>query len=155
MGAYGVGPYGAGVYGGTQIKFPDAMPDIRYWLRNHPYLSALSAGRVFFNIPPKVKTAPFIRIYRSGGGPQIDSEVPMSDLRLGIDVWGMSGRDYDVVRQTVLAIESAAHDLDPGTVLGPTGTVGQNISVTTALDTPDPDTGWPRIAMDVIFTVRV
>jgi hypothetical protein len=134
--------------------YPDAMPDIRSWLRNHSYLASLSAGRVFFSIPPKITQAPFIRIYRSGGGPQAESEAPVSDIRVGIDVWGLTGADYTAVRSTVRAIEAAAHDFQPGTQLGSTGTIGLNVNVTTAVDTPDPDTGWPRIYMDAIFTVR-
>lgn len=139
----------------SSIIYPDAMPDIRSWLRNHPYLADLSAGRVFFNIPAKIKTAPFVRIYRSGGGPQADgSDSPVLDLRVAVEAWGMTGADYTAVRQTILAVEAAAHDLDPGTVIG-TGTVLLNVNPTTSLDTPDPDTGWPRIMLDAVFTVRL
>lgn len=160
MGGFGGGSFGSGPYGGlstpTRTFFPDAMPDIRQWLRNHPYLADLSGGRVFFTIPPKPSAAPFVRIYRSGGGPLGDPhDAPVSNLRLGIDVWGMKGADYQKVRQTVLAIEAAAHDLPPGTVLGDNDTVGMNLNITTAVDTPDPSTGWPRIYLDAIFTVRV
>ena len=151
---YGNDPYGSHRYSGRPARYPDALPDIRFWLRNHHYLKDLSQGRVFFSIPPSVKKAPFIRIYRSGGGPQSENEAPIMDLRLGVETWGMAGADYEAVRQTALAIEQAAHDFDPGTVLGPNGTVGQNINPTTAMDSPDPDTGWPRIVLDVVFTVR-
>lgn len=130
------------------------MPDIRNWLRTNEWIAPIVGGRVFFRLPdnPNPTKVPFIRLTRSGGGIQADSEFPMYDIRVAIEVWGMDGKHYDLVRQAVLAIEQAALVLQPGTILGSNGTVGKNINVTTAFDSPDPDTGWPRIIMDAIFT---
>lgn len=131
------------------------MPDIRAYLRAHPFLSTFTAGRVFFRLPDRISAAPFMRIYRSGGAVQLNSEVPLSDIRIAIEVWGQQNSDYGAVRGTVKAIEAIGHELVPGTVLGPNGTACLNINVTTAVDSPDPDTGWPRVVIDSIWTVRL
>lgn len=143
--------------------FPDYMLDIRAWLRAHPDLTDLVAGRVFFRIPPKVSKAPFIRIYQSGGGPQEDAmDAPVLDIRVGIDVWGITGKDYANVRRVTTALFGIAHDTPALTeIVGPTSpsygwgnTVLMNLSITTSVDSPDADTGWPRMVLDAIWTVR-
>lgn len=140
----------------TPNVLPDAMPDIRAYLRNHPYLANLTAGRVFFHLPDPTMQAPFIHMYRSGGGlSNPTSDSPLMDYRVAIVVWGNKGSDYPMVRSTVLAIESMAFLFASNAVLGPGGTHGKNISVTTSLDSPDPDSGSPRILMDTIWTVTV
>ena len=147
----------------TQTTYPDYMLDMRAWLRNHPYLAELSGGRVFFRIPPKPSAAPFVRIYQSGGGGQAEeADAPVLDIRLGIDVWGMAGSDYPAIRATTLALYAIAHDTPPMTqLIGPTSsvyawgnTVHMNMNITTALDSVDPDTGWPRKVLDAVWTVR-
>ena len=146
-----------------QTTYPDYMVDMRAWLRAHPYLVNLTAGRVFFRIPPKPSAAPFLRIYQSGGGPQAEeSDAPVMDIRLGIDVWGMAGSDYTAVRKTGNALYAIAHDTPALTRLtGPPtssyawgNTVHMNLNITTSLDSPDPDTGWPRKVLDAVWTVR-
>lgn len=134
--------------------FPDALPDIRYFLRNHAYLASLTAGRVFFRVPPKPTKAPFMRIWRSGGGLQTqgESEAPVLDLRVNIDVWGLTMADYDKVRATQLALEAIAFNLQTG-IIGPNNTRLINLAITNSNDSPDPDTGWPRLVTNSIWTV--
>ena len=157
-GAYGAGPYGksppAPIPGMPRFLLPDAMPDIKQWLHDHPYLNTLHGGRVYFRLPktkrPKV---PFVRIYRAGGGRQSNSEVPMQDLRVSIEVWGWEGRDYDAVRVLCNAIEGLVTEVPPGTLLGDNGSVVTNVNVSTWFDSPDPDTGMPRMIGDSVWTV--
>jgi hypothetical protein len=139
------------------LVIPDAMPDIRNWFRTNEWITPHIAGRAFFRLPvnPNPNKVPFIRVSRSGGGVQSNSEAPVSDIRVAVEVWGMAGKDYDKVRAAVLAIEQAALVLQPGTILGDGGTRGLNVNVTTSFDSPDPDTGWPRMMMDIIFTVAL
>lgn len=134
---------------------PDAMPDIRHFLRNHPFLSGLSAGRVFFRIPDagKISVSPFIHLYWTGGGLQPDSEAPIADVSVALAIWGMDRGDYGLVRETSIAIQNIAFMFSDMTVLGPGGTIGKYLKVTTGVDSPDPDTGWARIVLQTTWTV--
>lgn len=125
---------------------------MRYWLRNHPNLVALQ-GRVFFRLPDNPKT-PCMRLYRSGGAVQVNSEVPMQDVRLSIELWGSDFKEFADLDNLRSLLEDACWGVDPGTLLNPTGnTLLWNASLNTAFDAPDPDTGWPRIVCDVVVTV--
>lgn len=127
---------------------PDAMPDIKYYLKHHPWLADLTAGRVFFHLPKENCPIPFIQMYRTGGGPQVAGDIsPMWTFRVSVVVWGNKGQDYPMVRATVVAIESMAAQWLHGTVLGPGGTVGTDMTANSH-DLPDNDTGSPRIVMD-------
>jgi hypothetical protein len=135
--------------------FPDVLKDTQYWLKNHPTLVPINGQRVFFKIPPKPSGSPFLRIYRSGGAVGEDTEIPNQDIRIAVEVWGLMASDYDKVRGTVTAVETLCHEVRSPTLLNPTGlTILNNALVTTAADSPDPDTGWPRYVMDVILTVH-
>lgn len=129
------------------------MLDLRTWLRSHPLLAApLSAQRVWFRVPTNPSGSPFIRIYRAGGGPQ-PSEAPIQDIRIAHEVWALLDEDYTLVLQTIQALESIyqqASNLRMGT-----GTVLLNAEVTGVVDSPDPDSGWPRIVLDVLATVSL
>ena len=140
----------------TSLVLPDAMPDIRSFLRTESDLNALLSGRVFFRLPAQIKQAPFLRITRAGGGQQPNSEAPVADIRVGIEIWGMEGSDYDAIRAVSQQLESiAATPIGPGLVLGGNGTVLLNLVITTGMDLPDPETGWPRFVMDTVWTVRL
>lgn len=139
----------------TQTTYPNAITDIQAYLKNHPYLAELTQGRVFLRLPAKIKTSPFLRLYDSGTAPLEDSDAPWLQHRLGMDVWAMDNRDYYLVNETVLALYAIAHDQSPGVVLGPNGTVVKNIAITTSVDSPDPDTGWPRKVMDALWIVSL
>jgi len=137
----------------SNLIYPDPMWDLRYWLRNDPILNPLHGGRVFFRLP-RTTQAPMLRLTRIGGGQQINSETPLQDLQVIIEVWGMQNSDYQAVRQLVIALEHVCHEYVPGTPLNPTGnTILWNASFTYASDAPDPDTGWPRMLVHVQFTV--
>lgn len=140
------------------LVFPNAMWDIRYWLRNHPNLNPIHGGRCFFRLPDQ-PVAPLMRLYRSGGGVQMNSEVPIQDIRLAIEIWGITdnlGRsDYQSLTRLQMGLEDACNRLVPGTLANPSGnTVLSNLNFTTGFDSPDPSTGWPRIICDVIATVK-
>lgn len=139
----------------TPVMLPDAMPDIRYFLRHHPFLADLSGGRVFFRLPDagKVSGAPFIHLYWVGGGLQPDSEAPIADVQVSLAIWGMTRTDYEAVRLTSLAIQNIAFVFSDMTVLGPGGTIGKYLKITTGLDSPDPDTGAARIILNTVWTV--
>lgn len=137
----------------SNLVFPNTMWDTRAWLRADPTLNPLHDGRVFFRLPDNPQ-APLMRIYKSGGGVQNDSETPMQDIRVALEVWGMQNSDYQKVTQLSLALESVCHQVQPGTLINPDGnTVLHNANFTTGFDSPDPDTGWPRIVCDVVLTV--
>jgi hypothetical protein len=142
----------------TSVVFPNAMWDLRYWLRNHPNLAPIHGGRCFFRLPD-FPVSPLMRLYRAGGGVQSDSEVPMQDLRAAIEIWGMtdptSGRsDYTPLTNLQMGLEDACTNVQPGMLINPSGnTLIHNANFTTGFDSPDPDTGWPRIVCDVTFTV--
>jgi hypothetical protein len=133
------------------VVVSDSLFDLRSWLRSHPDLQPLHGGRVFFRVPDRGLTAPFMRLYRVGGGPQPNTDAPESDLRFAIEVWGLQFADYPVVRQLVNATESAFLQAE-SVVSG--GTLIQYANVTAAVDAPDPDTGWPRFVVDVVATLR-
>lgn len=133
--------------------FPDAMPDIRGWLRTHPDLAPLHAGRVFFRIPDSQPATPFMRIYRSSGAVQ-PGETPIQDLRISLEIWGTQNSDYQSVRQLAVAVEGACHKIMGPTPIGSGATTVTNAQVQAAIDTPEPDSGWPRISIETVFTVR-
>lgn len=136
----------------TPIQFPDALPDIRAWLRTSSYTQPLIAGRAFFRIPAKAPKSPFVRLYQSGGGPLPTQEVPMETLRIAIEVWATTGANYPTVRAVERAIKTGTHLMAPGTLLG-TGTRVHRAQVNLAVDSPDPDTGWPRRVLDTQWLV--
>lgn len=133
------------------VLYSDYMLDVRAWLRTHPDLNPLHGGRVFFRLPEQIPTAPFQRLYRVGGGQQPNTEVPELDLRLALETWGTKPGDYPKVRQLVTATESAFHQVE-NVVSG--GTLLQYGLITSSVDSPDPDTGWPRLVSDVLLTCR-
>lgn len=140
----------------VQTIYADVMGDLRTWLREHPYLTALTNsdngsllnGRVFFRIPDAT-TYPLIRIYRAGGANQ-DGEAPLEDVQVGIDVWGGS---YADVTSIANAVKAALHLMNPGTAIG-SGTVGLNADVIGEIDSPDPDTGNARKVLTAVLTVH-
>lgn len=118
------------------------MPDVKSWLQS---LNTLAGTRVFFRLPVKPSKAPFMRLTRLGGAPDANSETPTSTLRVSIEVWGTDNSDYDNVRKTVLAVEQAVHVIGfSPTPIGSQTTVMWAV-VDNSHDSPDPDTGWPRI----------
>jgi hypothetical protein len=140
------------------VVFPDTMPDVRAWLRAHPVLAPLHGGRVFFRLPAKGKglAFPCMRIYQLGGAVQAGTDTPIEDLHISIETWGGQDSDYPAVRQLNVALRSACHQLQQGTLINPAGnTVVSNAQVTNSLDSPDPQTGWPRIICDTVFTVAL
>lgn len=144
----------------TSLVFPNAMWDLRAWLRAHPYLAPIHDGRVFFRLPDD-PVAPLMRLYRAGGGgAQNDGEAPLQDIRLSIEIWGITdeatGRsDYQSLTRLQMGLEAACHDNQPGTLVNPRGnTILDNANFTTGFDSPDPSTGWPRIVCNVVVTVK-
>ena len=129
------------------------MWDMRYWLRNHPNLNPVHGGRVFFRLPDNPQT-PCLRLYRSGGAVQVNSEAPMQDVRISIEIWGSQWKEYATLDNLRALLEDACWGVEPGAIANPTGnTVIHNLNFTTAFDSPDADTGWPRIVCDVVATV--
>ena len=123
------------------------------WLQKDPILASLHGGRVFFRLPATTK-APMLRLSQIGGGQQYNSEVPLQDLQCIIEIWGMENKDYQKVRQLRLAIEHVCHQYVAGTLLNPSGnTILWNANFTSGFDSPDPETGWPRMICHVVFTV--
>lgn len=137
----------------STIVLPDPMPDLRYWLRNDATLNPIHGGRVFFRLP-KTLQAPLMRISRTGGGWLASAEAPLMDVQCLIEFWGLQNSDYQAIRQLEVAFESICHEWSAGTLLNPTSnTRMHNAMVNTAFDSPDPDTGWPRIVAHCTFTV--
>ena len=135
------------------LVYPDFLTDVQAWLKVHPDLAPLHGGRVFLRIPnkPEQVGVPFQRIYRVGGGQVPNTEVPQLNVRLSVESWGHTFGDYPAVRQLVLATESALHVMENETS---GGTLMQYAYVSGSVDSPDPDTGWPRFVSDLQLTCR-
>lgn len=137
----------------SPIVFADYLPDLRYWLRNDPILHPMHGGRVYFRLP-RTTQAPMLRISQVGGGQQPDSEVPISDVQCIIEIWGMQDKDYEAVRQIRLGLEHICWAWVPGNLPNPTSnTRMHNARFNGGYDSPDPQTGWPRIICHTTFTV--
>ena len=138
----------------SALVFPDALPDLRYWLRNDPILNPLHGGRVYFRLPKTTK-APMLRISQLGGGVQQDSEAPIQDLQIIVEIWGMVDKDYQAVRQIRLALEHICHKWVARSLINPnSNTQMDNIRFNSAYDSPDPETGWPRIICHLMPTIQ-
>jgi hypothetical protein len=134
---------------------PDFLPDLRAWLRTNASMGPLVQGRVFFRIPAKDPASPFMRIYRSGGGVQPNAEVPFSTIRVAIETWVTTPSLYQTLRGLQIALETAIQNFVDGRRIGPGQSRVLNAVLTTAADMVDPDTGWPRIVSDTVWTVSV
>lgn len=134
----------------SDVVFPDALEDLKAWLASDPTLAPLHGGRVYFRLPNE-PTYPCLRLYRAGGGKQ-PGQAPEMDLRLAVEVWGGRFEDYPAVRQLATALESVASEVE-NEVVG-TSTLLQYALATSAFDQPDPETGWPRIVVDLLVTLR-
>lgn len=136
---------------------PDALPAIRKFFRTSPYTAPLVGGRVFFTIPKtEAPKSPFMRLYRSGGTLQANSEAPIATIRVAIEAWATKPSEYTTVRNLVRGIETACQTFPAGLRLTPNTTFSTrvlNIVITTAVDMPDPETNWPRVVLDSIWTV--
>lgn len=143
----------------STVIYPDVEADFKAWLQGHPMLAGLTGGRVFFRIPKDNPTAPFLRLYRVGGGPNPLDATPIDMPRMAVEVWHtqITGNPppYQVLRAVVSALQSALFYAQ-GTLLNPNGsTVLLSGSVTGVVDAPDPDLGWPRLVVDMALNVRV
>lgn len=137
----------------SELVFPDALPDFKYWLQKDPILAPLHGGRVFFRLP-RSTIAPMLRISQVGGGPQPNSEVPLEDIALLTEIWGMQDKDYTAVRQLRIAFQHVCQQYVARTPLNPSGnTILMNAQWNSAFDSPDPETGWPRIICNTTMTV--
>lgn len=145
------------------VVIPDFMPDVRYWLRTHPDLAPFHAGRVFFRIPDagKVSGGVLMRLYRIGGGiADLGGDAPISTFDISIECWCIQTpttpdprKLYTTVRQMADATVSALFQVIPGSLLNPTGqTRALNALATTVIDSPDPETGDPRMVVDSRWT---
>lgn len=137
------------------VVFPDVLGDLRYWLRRHPDLAPITAGRVFFRIPEKPGGWPLQRIYRHGGGARpTGGGAPVQDVLVSVECWHNVDSGYQVLRQLVAATESAFWTLTSDTLLNPAGTtLAVDAAVTNVIDSPDPETGWPRFVVDARLSV--
>lgn len=138
------------------VVFADALPDIRYWLRNQPDLNALHAGRVFFRLPAQPGGWPLMRIYQHGGAPvELGGDAPLDELLVSVECWHNQPAGYQQARQLTVALRSVLHFLPAGTVLNPSSsTVALAAAVTNVIDSPDPDSGWPRLVCDTRWTIQ-
>jgi hypothetical protein len=139
----------------TVYTVPDVLNDVRYWLRRQADLAAVHAGRVFFRIPDNQASFPLMRIYRTGGGMrQTGGGAPISDVLISIECWSNLERLYGTVRQLAQVTEAALWSLPSGMQINPAGlTVVIDAMVLNVIDSPDPDTGWPRIVCDTRWSV--
>lgn len=139
------------------LVIPDAMPDIVYFLKHTPDVTAYVGTRVFFRIPDPGKEGgfPLIGIHRLAGGiVAAGGDVVVANIDVALSVWHNKMSGYDTVRATCTAVESALWQID-NTLLNPAGqTVCQWARVTNTIDMPDPESGWPRIILDATFRVR-
>lgn len=139
------------------IVIPDYMPDIKAWLKAHPTLTPLHAGRVFFRIPTKQAQWPILRLYQMTGGMMSQGgDGTESQVFIAIEVIGQpQSFDYTPVRQLATAVESVLWTMAAGTVLNPgTGqTVAHDARSMNRIDSQDPDTGSPRFVLDTRWQI--
>ena len=73
-------------------------------------------------------------------------------FRATIEVWGLVNSDYEAVRTAMNGIEQVVHNVNgPWWANDEVVLLGANITV---LDSPDPDTGWPRMIGQLVVTAR-
>lgn len=139
------------------VIFPDAINDIRYFLRRHPDLTPFTNGRVVFRIPTKDPVFPLQRIYRTGGGVQQGGGgAPIQDILVSIECWHNLLTGYGALRQLVAATESAVFSIPSKTLISPIGnTLVLDAICLNVIDSPDPADGWPRFIVDTRFTVTL
>ena len=142
----------------ADLIVPDVIADVRAWLRSQPSLAALHGGRVFYRVPDPAKVGgwPLLRLYRLGGGIiEEGGDTTTSQVDLSIEVWHNQTQGYTTVRQLALLLESVIKKIPAGTVINPAGsTVVLSGHVTNTIDSPDPDSGWPRMVADSRWVVQ-
>ncbi len=132
-------------------QLPDLLPAVKAWI----IATGIVGGRCWYRLPLNPKQVPFARISRSGGGPEADSQIPVTRITVLVEFWGMANSDYDVVRGAGLALEQATHAINgPSWAGADTGVVILAANVLTSMDSPDPDTGWPRYLVTLSVTGR-
>lgn len=136
--------------------FPRTLVDMKAWIGKHPNLKPIHGGRVFFRVPDYAwDKGPVMRIYRAGGAVQTNSEAPMQDIRLSVEAWVKEWDNYPVITDLCSLLEDACTNVQAGSLINPVGnTILDNASFNTAFDSPDPDTGYPRIVCDIVVTVK-
>lgn len=135
----------------TVSVYPDVMADFKVWLEDHPVLSPVIQGRVFYQVPTTgdrlaVSGFPFLRIFLILEQPQPD-EIKWITATVSIEAWGRKG-DWPMLRNLKLLITEALYDLgcQGSTRINPTGsTVTLDAAITHWIDDVDPELGLPRI----------
>lgn len=136
------------------LIIPDWQPDVRSWLKAHPYLVPLVGGRVFNVLPDNPSQFPCLRLYTSAGIAQVPGmEAPLFDARASVEVVGKGRSSYNATRQAAIAVQSAVFDLIPGRLVAGGETYCAGAYVTACPDMPF-ENGDPRYVADVVFTVR-
>jgi hypothetical protein len=136
------------------VIVPDALNDIRYWLRHNTDILAYTASRTFYRIPASPQF-PLQRIYRTGGGiRQTGGGAALQDVLVSVECWHNQDSGYQTLRQMVAATESAIWQIPSRTVINPGGnTRVVDAVVSNVIDSPDPDSGWPRFILDTRWSV--
>lgn len=136
--------------------FPDVLGDLKPWLQNHPLLRPLTGGRVFFVTPDATPTSPWIRIYRSGGGPNPLSDTPLDEVRVSHEVWGSDRTDRAAVREVVSLLKSVYYYASHLPLNPPNGSTWLlSAGVNSEVEADDPALGWPRVVVDIILNTRL
>lgn len=137
------------------VVVPDAVPDIKAWLKNDPDSRAYHAGRVFFYIPDRVSGYPLCRLYRLDGGIQTQGgDAPLSQVDVTIECWGDTKAMWDQVRALALAIESSLWQIPSGSLINPSGqTRVRNAAAINSIESIDPDGAWPRMIVDTRWSL--
>lgn len=138
------------------LIFPDVLGDLKPWLVNHPLLSPVIGGRVFFVTPDQTPTPPWIRIYRSGGGPDPLSDTPLDEVRVSHEVWGSDRTDRAAVRDVVSILKTVYFYANHLPLNPPSGSTWLlSAGVNSEVEADDIALGWPRIVVDAVLVVRL
>lgn len=136
------------------LIIPDWLPDVRSWLKAHPYLVDLTGQRVFWVIPDNPSSWPVLRVYSASGATQVPGmEAPLFDARASIEIVGKGRAGWNTARQTAIAVQSAVFDLQSGRLVPGGATYCTGAAVTACPEMPF-ENGDPRFIADVVFTVR-
>jgi hypothetical protein len=128
------------------VEFADVEAACRTWLRS----AGSSAGaRVYFNVPDKDPTGPWVTVNRVGGGPLQGTDAPTDAARVSFSCWG--GTKFQA-QQLSAEVSSAVFALKFGDTMG--SSICCAAELLSVLWAPDPVSNTPRYLVDATIMVR-
>lgn len=127
------------------MRFADEEMAVKTWLKAHPLLTPLVAGRVFFGVPEGSPAMPLVTVALLAGS----LAAPVAHSRLTFDCWAKTKQDAVQLRNALLA---ALCDLSGDLLDGDTFCYNTYDHVVTWV--PDDEAKLARYVVDATFSVR-